>query len=401
MGQRLRTAATSALLLSVLGIVVVGAALAPKSSANGLRTPASGEAVARVPSRALDPATREIARLHTAIKAGNADPAQALRLARLHLTEARRTADPRHFGHAEAVLGPLCGDAANPDALVLRAMVHQARHKFARSLTDLDRALALQPTDPQAWLVRASVLTVVGRYEEAGQSCDKVAQQASRFIATACRAPIDGLLGKAGATAAALGAVMDGANGAGERAWGASLLGELALWTGDVVVAERWFREALTLDPEDRYSRSAYADLLLETGRAKEAHVLLSNAVDDEGLLIRLALAEQAVGAATIGQRRDQLRARFDADRRRGEPVHGREEARFALSIEKQPKRALALALENWVLQHEPWDARLVLEAALAAGQPQAAQPALAWVQATGFEDARLRALATQAERLQ
>ena len=146
------------------------------------------------------------------------------------------------------------------------------------------------------------------------------------------------------------------------------MLGDLAHWSGDLPGAEERFREALALDPEDRYSLGAYADLLLETGRPEEARSLLAAAIDDEGLLVRLAIAEHMVGAANASARRQDLRARFDADRRRGEPVHGREETRFALAIEKQPERALALALENWAQQHEPWDARLVLEAALAAG---------------------------------
>ena len=81
--------------------------------------------------------------------------------------------------------------------------------------------------------------------------------------------------------------------------------------------------------------------------------------------------------------------------------MHGREETRFALTIENEPQRALELALENWSMQHEPWDARLVMEAALAAGKSEAAGPALAWIKATGFEDARLRDLAQRLERVQ
>jgi len=280
-------------------------------------------------------------------------------------------------------------------------MVHQARHKFALALVDLDRALTLRPGNPQAWLVRGSVLTVLGRYEDASRSCDEVAQRASRFIAAACRAPIDGVQGKAKQAAANLQATLAEAQSGTERAWGASLLGELAVWSGDVATAEEQFRVALALDPEDRYSRGAYADLLLESGRVQEARTLLSQAIDDEGLLVRLAITDHLVGAATASARRDGLRTRFDADRRRGEPVHGREETRFTLTIENEPQRALELALENWSMQHEPWDARLVMEAALATGKYEAAGPALAWVKDTGFEDARLRELALRLERLQ
>ena len=45
-------------------------------------------------------------------------------------------------------------------------------------------------------------------------------------------------------------------------------------------------------------------------------------------------------------------------------------------------------------LPPEAADARIVLEAALAANAPQAAHPVLEWLDSSGFEDPRLRALA-------
>ena len=56
------------------------------------------------------------------------------------------------------------------------------------------------------------------------------------------------------------------------------------------------------------------------------------------------------------------------------------------------------LALENWATQREPADARILLEAALAARQPAAARPVLDWLDRTGLEHARIRALADQLE---
>ena len=72
-----------------------------------------------------------------------------------------------------------------------------------------------------------------------------------------------------------------------------------------------------------------------------------------------------------------------------------REEARFLLAGD--PEAALRLAQANWASQREPWDARVLLAAALAAGQPQAAAPVLEWMAATGIEDVALRALAGRA----
>jgi hypothetical protein len=61
------------------------------------------------------------------------------------------------------------------------------------------------------------------------------------------------------------------------------------------------------------------------------------------------------------------LGARFDASRARGDVVHRREEARYWLSLRDDPSRAHALAKANWDVQKEPWDARILREAADAA----------------------------------
>jgi len=106
---------------------------------------------------------------------------------------------------------------------------------------------------------------------------------------------------------------------------------------------------------------------------------------------LRLALAEQATGSKLLPQHIGELQRRIDAYRLRGENIHQREEARFNLVLAKQPETALRLALENWQVQHEPWDARLVLEAALASGKPAAAHPVLAWLNQTKLQDRQLQ----------
>jgi hypothetical protein len=59
----------------------------------------------------------------------------------------------------------------------------------------------------------------------------------------------------------------------------------------------------------------------------------------------------------------------------------------------KQPEPALRLARENWAVQREPSDARLLLESAIANDEPQAAQPVLDFLAQTKLEDVQLAAL--------
>jgi hypothetical protein len=113
-------------------------------------------------------------------------------------------------------------------------------------------------------------------------------------------------------------------------------------------------------------------------------------------MLLRLALAAKATGSPSLAGWSTTLNARFDAARLRGDSVHEKEEARFALGILGQPARALPLAVSNFTVQREPADARVLLEAALAANQRAAAEPALKWMADSGIESVVLQALATQ-----
>jgi hypothetical protein len=86
-----------------------------------------------------------------------------------------------------------------------------------------------------------------------------------------------------------------------------------------------------------------------------------------------------------------QLTARFAASRMRGENLHQGDEARFVLFLLKQPRQALRLAQANWALQREPKDARMLLEAAIAAGNPAAAQSVIELLNRTGMEHVQLQ----------
>src|SRR6202030_2916991 len=88
------------------------------------------------------------------------------------------------------------------------------------------------------------------------------------------------------------------------------------------------------------------------------------------------------------------LRAAFAAETQRGETVHRREQARFLLEVEDQPKLSLAAAIENWAVQREPDDVLVLVNAAKSAGRPAAAEPALAFARSQGLSDVRVNAAA-------
>jgi hypothetical protein len=117
-----------------------------------------------------------------------------------------------------------------------------------------------------------------------------------------------------------------------------------------------------------------------------------------DALLLRAAIAAQSLAAPEAARWRAELAQRFDAAAQRGDALHQKEQARFVLVLQGDAPRALQLAAQNFERQREPSDARLLLEAALAAKQPEAAAPALAWMQATGHRDPVLERLAAAAK---
>ncbi len=116
--------------------------------------------------------------------------------------------------------------------------------------------------------------------------------------------------------------------------------------------------------------------------------------------LLRLALAAKALRHDRLAAWQSALAARFDAARQRGDSAHQKEEARFALELLGDAARALPLAIANYTLQREAADARVLLEAALAARQKAAAAPVLAWLRSSRFESTVLRALAARVQAM-
>jgi tetratricopeptide (TPR) repeat protein len=363
-------------------------------------TPASDEEVLEhLSTGSRDPRARELAQLRRRLADSPADLALALELARRNIEESRARSDPRYLGYAQAALTPWWSLASPPpQVLVLRATIRQSTHDFEGALRDLDLVVAETPNDPQAWITRSVVLTVRGDYEAATASCAPLVRLTNNLVTTLCNASIRSLTGDAKGAYLALGSALDasavGRRSEGEVEWAVATLGEIAARAGDVAEAERRFGQALALDPSDTYVLAAWSDLLLDEGRAPEVAARLAGRESNDGLLLRLALAESAAGERKASEDRRLLRARFDASHARGDVVHRREESRFVLGLEHDARQALDLAKANWEVQKEPWDARIYLQAALAAGDPAAARPALAWLDRVHLEDPPIARLA-------
>lgn len=352
----------------------------------------------RLPLRPGDPAAAELRRLRAALAAAPGDAAAAARLARRYYEMAAADGDPRYVGYAEAALRPWASDQAPAEVLFARALLRQYRHDFRGALQDLQHALQRDPEHIGARSWRAAIFMVVTDYPAARAECRALEAVASELLATGCRAYVDAATGNTRSAYRELSAALERRPDAPReiRLWTLTRLGEMAWRLEDTAAAERHFRAALALGVNDNFLLAAYADFLLEQGRAQEAVTLLKSWANSDTLLLRLALATQALRLPAARAHVKSLGERFAASALRGERLHLAEEARYLLELKGEPRAALAAATENWKSQREPRDAAVLLEAALAARDPGAAAPALRWLDESGFEGPRLRRLAAQ-----
>ena len=357
-----------------------------------------GQVLERLTVKATDPVAREIQSLRARLLHDSQNVDVAVSLATKLIEQSRSEGDPRFLGQAQAVLVPWWNHPTPPSStLLLRAMIRQHAHEFELALADLDAVLSLQPANAQAWLTRASIYQVQGRYEDARRACQPLLRLSGRHVALTCLGDIAGLNGQAATSREMLTASLERPGiSTRERLWILTVLAEMATRTGDTKAAEKHFLNAQSLGVKDHYLLSAYADFLLDQGRAQDVVTLLQHETRADGLLLRLTLAEQALHLPASNAHIAELAARFAASRERGTRVHVREEARFTLALLHDPQTALTLAQANWEIQKEPWDARLLLETALAAESHSAARPLITWLRTNHVEDIRLQQLLAQ-----
>jgi predicted Zn-dependent protease len=361
------------------------------------------QVVERLPLRAGDAAARELAALRAQWRRDPANVDAAVTLAMAYIDQAGAEGDPRYVGYAQSTLQRWWKVPEPPAAVrTVRAIVLQYDHRFDEALADLAAAVQADPDDALAWSWSTAIHLVRGNLDGARQSCQRLAELTPDLVGAACRAQIDALTGRAAQAATSLRTALQAHNGPDPalRLWALTRLAETEERAGNAAAAESAYREALALRRPDVYLRAAYADFLLDQGRAGEVLTLLQDQQRADVLLLRLAIAAKATGDARRDAFARELTARFDAARARGDTSHQKEESRFALAVQGQPERALQLALANYSQQKEVADARTVLEAALAARQRTAAEPVLQWMAASGVEGPALHALAARLKEL-
>jgi len=376
--------------------VLVAAVLAtalPAAALAAPRTPTDGaEVLEKLSTRPGDATARELTALRSALANAPADAAAGARLAEAYFDLATARGDPRYVGYAEAVVNRFA-QPLPPDLLSLRAVLRQYRHDFAAALADLADVLKRDPTYATAHAWRGAIFLVQADYASARKECAALHGLGRNNLGDACQGLAQAYNGQLEAGYNTLQQALKRLDSADSRLWMLTRMGEIAAWRGQNALAEAHYTAALKLGRDDVYLLAAWSDFLLDTRRYQEVVQQLAAWESSDSLLLRLAEAEAAMQSPAAARHINMLADRYAAARARGDTTHRAEEARFELQLRKDPATAVALARANYAVQREPRDARVLLEAALAAKDPASAQSALEWLRSSGFEDARLRRL--------
>ncbi len=374
-----------------------GAFLVPAHLLAAPRLPANpAEVLERLPIRPGDATARELAGLRAAVtraaKEVPADPLPATQLAARYYDLAIARGDPRYIGYADAVMAPFA-QSPSPAVLAVRGQLRQYRHDFEGALADFAAALKADPQFASAHAWRGAIYLVQAKYAAARAECDALLALGRATLYGGCLGLTRAYSGQMEAGSAALQRALDETQDAGNRLWLLTRLGEVASWRGQPEKAEKHYRAALALGIDDGYLLAAWSDFLLDQKRPAEVVKWLASWEASDGLLLRLAIAETALKLPAAKAHVQALSDRFAAAKVRGDTTHRAEEARYQLHLAGNAAAALAVAAANYQVQREPRDARVLLEAAIAAKDATAAQPVRDWLQSSGFEDAQLRQL--------
>lgn len=377
--------------------------------------PASASVVLQRVPPTTDPRVRQFDRLREDLKRDPHNAAKAVTLAHAYIDYGRSTGDARFLGRAMAVIEPWmnqiptgqsstqqvsghqapanqasASQAATPISILLvHATIQQSRHFFQAARKELDAILERDPDNAQAWLTLATVAMVQGDVELANRACVQLANSGGDFMGLVCSASLRALTGHADQAYALLATVQDpGPKAPPEiHAWLQGLLADTAARMGHAAVAETHFKLALQATPGDNFLLADYADFLLDQHRPRDVLTLLGEDTQSDTSFLRRVYAEVALGTPQAAADAREMAARFQSMDQRGSHVYEREQAGFVLHVEHDAPRALTLAKQNWTVQRAPPDARIYLEAALAAHDPAAAAPVLEFIERTHLRD--------------
>lgn len=227
----------------------------------------------------------------------------------LYVDRARVTADPTWYGKAQGALDRSLEEEPedNSPALTGLATLQAAQHEFEKAVGTARRSLEINDFDASTYGVLTDALTELGRYDEAAEALQQMADLKPDYAALTRVSYARELRGDVTGARAAMQRALDGAPTAESAGFSQLYLGELA-WNygGDVQTAAEHYRLGLERDPSSLPLQAAAAQALRAQDRDGEAlrdyeqvtsRVPVQEYLVEHGeLLASLGRAEEAAG---------------------------------------------------------------------------------------------------------
>ena len=257
------------------------------------------------------------------------------------------------FGRVKAqLLSMITRTPSDPETWYLYARVLQHQHQFDLALEALDRAIALKPSDANAFLLKASIHMIQGDTQAAKQACMAMLGQAAMLTVSACAleaASHDGNLVSSYRELKRL-SQLSPPEDEQQALWIAQILADMAMRQARPDEALSYFSQVeLARAPVSLLA--LWADILLANHRPDEVLTRLTpivnaHSVQDDALLLRLAIAEKSYPPLTHWQ--TSFAQRVALRELRQDSAHAADLARYYLDVNVQPDKALFWAEINW-----------------------------------------------------
>ncbi|MYV57093.1 tetratricopeptide repeat protein [Streptomyces sp. SID3212] len=281
------TLALGAVLFTVgaVGLSPVGSGT-PEAPATA--SPASGQA------RGIEVMRERVRRLPK-------DPVSWADLGMALVQQARTTADPAAYDRAETALrrSLTLRPDENLHAEIGMGALAAARHRFQDALTWARKAVTTSPATPASYGVLADALTQLGRYKDAEEAVQKMADLRPDSSSLARASYTFELRGDTGRAEALMERALRAAGTPGERAFALTHLSSLAQESGDPATALRQADAGLAFAPRDPGLLEARAKAHAARGEFRQAVADHTAAVATAPLpqyLLELGELQQSLG---------------------------------------------------------------------------------------------------------
>ncbi|HLY83841.1 MAG TPA: tetratricopeptide repeat protein [Acidimicrobiales bacterium] len=228
------------------------------------------------------PTDRAIASAQTTLRRDPGDFQALLDLDQAYLQKAREVADPSLYAKAAGITKLLAHRRPSDfGLLVTEGSLANALHRFADGLRFGRQAVRIAPDSPSGYGVVVDAANELGRYDEAIEATQKMADLRADLPALSRVSYAQELRGDlVSATTSMTEAVTAGGTAGGENvAYVQVLLGNLLLTTGHVAQAEGQFEAAEQAFPGYPAARAGRAAVMVAGGRPADAAALLSDVV--------------------------------------------------------------------------------------------------------------------------